>query len=110
MTETCCGSVDGPIIALLIVGVCILLRVLDQGERVFPSTQRYYTRFLIFIIHLTATCCGCTTIFRKNIFIRNYSIDNGFVVFRILVNITDNKNIDQLILSTIVPIYLIQQQ
>jgi hypothetical protein len=47
----------------LIFGVCIVLRVWDQGEGVFPSTQRYYRRFLLFIIHVTATCFGRTTIF-----------------------------------------------
>jgi hypothetical protein len=34
----------------------MLLCVWDEGERAFPSTQRYYHRFLLFIIHLTATC------------------------------------------------------
>jgi hypothetical protein len=29
----------------LVVGVCILLRVSDQIEGSFPSTQRYYRRF-----------------------------------------------------------------
>jgi hypothetical protein len=42
---------------ILILGVCILLRVRDQGEGVFPSTQRYYRRLiLLFIIYSTATC------------------------------------------------------
>jgi hypothetical protein len=35
------------------------------GEGVFPSTQRYYRRFLLFIIQLTATCFGRTTIFKQ---------------------------------------------
>jgi hypothetical protein len=30
---------------MLLLRVCILLRVRDQGEGVFPSTQRYYTTF-----------------------------------------------------------------
>jgi hypothetical protein len=34
---------------ILILAVCMLLRVWDQGEGVFPSTQRYYRRFLLFI-------------------------------------------------------------
>jgi hypothetical protein len=33
----------------------------EQGEGVFPSAQRYYRRFLLFIIRLTATCLGRTT-------------------------------------------------
>jgi hypothetical protein len=50
----------------LILGVCILLHVWDQdGEGGFPATQRYYRRFLLFIIYLTATCFGRTTIFRQ---------------------------------------------
>jgi hypothetical protein len=35
-------------ILFLIFGVCILLRVWDQGEG-FSSTQRYYSSFFIFI-------------------------------------------------------------
>jgi hypothetical protein len=46
-------------------GVCILLRVWDQVEGGFPSTQRYYRRFLLFIIYLAATCFGRTTIFKQ---------------------------------------------
>jgi hypothetical protein len=35
-------------ISILILGVCILLYVWDQGEGCFPSTQRYCRRFLLF--------------------------------------------------------------
>jgi hypothetical protein len=40
---------------VLILGVCILLRLSDQGEG-FPSTQRYYSSFLIFIYSLICKC------------------------------------------------------
>jgi hypothetical protein len=50
---------------ILILGVCILLRVRDQGERVFPSTQRYNRRFLLIYFYQTATCFGHTTIFKQ---------------------------------------------
>jgi hypothetical protein len=35
-----------------------------QVEGGFPSTQRYYRRFVLLIIYLVATCFGRTTIFR----------------------------------------------
>jgi hypothetical protein len=40
---------------ILILGVCILLRVWDQGAGVFPSTQRYYHRLFTIYFYLTAT-------------------------------------------------------
>jgi hypothetical protein len=35
---------------LLILGVCILLRVCEIKMRVFPSTQRYYSRFYYLLL------------------------------------------------------------
>jgi lipoprotein signal peptidase len=75
----------------LILGVCILLRVLDQGEG-FPSMQRY-TMVLLFI-HLSAACFGRTTIFRKKyIYIcRKLQYWQRIRCFWILINVMDNNS------------------
>jgi hypothetical protein len=64
---------------ILILGVCILLRVLDQGESVF--LLRNFNIVGFYYLFNCATCFGHTTIFMHTYFLRTYSIDNGSVVF-----------------------------
>jgi hypothetical protein len=58
-----------------------------------------------FTIYLIATCFGPTTIFRQDIFSRNYSTDNGSIVFRILVIIMNDYS-DRFIVSRLLLIWL----
>jgi hypothetical protein len=52
---------------ILILGVCILLRVWDQVMGIsIPSTQLHYRRLILLLnTTYTATCFGCTTIFKQ---------------------------------------------
>jgi hypothetical protein len=53
----------------LILGVCILLRVLDQVMGFFyPSTQRHYRRLIYYLYYYIATCFGRMTIIRQKIY------------------------------------------
>jgi hypothetical protein len=45
------------------LGVCILLRVLDQVQR-FPSNTTLFQLLFTILFKLSATCFGCTTIFK----------------------------------------------
>jgi hypothetical protein len=63
----------------LILGVCILLRVWDQGESVFRVHNFNIVGF--YYLFNCATCFGHTTIFKYTYFQRTYSNNNGSVGF-----------------------------
>jgi hypothetical protein len=46
------------------LGVCILLRVLDQVQG-FPSNATLFQYFFTILFKITATCFGRTTIFMR---------------------------------------------
>jgi hypothetical protein len=58
-------SVDIPRTIRLNLGCLLPVACVKSRWEGFPSTQHYYRRFLLFIIHLTATCFGRMTIFKQ---------------------------------------------